>query len=137
MILRAVQDAKDNYFLTDNAENDFVGKPMGEDTTKATVVNRKTFRIGFEPEEGFGMVGQKFITESVALGFIPIVGVAEVGLGFWPDGDCPDHLRAARISLKTLRHGSPGLGSCSNSANASSSACRSAGLGEPSSKSAS
>ena len=82
MFLRAVQDAEDNYFLTDNAEKDFVGKPMGEDSAKATVVNRKTIRIGFEPEEGFGMVGQKFITESVALGFIPIVGVAEVGLGF-------------------------------------------------------
>ena len=38
---------------------------------------------------------------------------------------------ALRISLKTWLHGSPGLGSRSNSVSASSSACRSAGVGEP------
>ena len=82
VILRAMQDAIDNNFPANHAEKYFVGKPMRQDAAKATVVNRKTIRIGFEPEEGFGVVGQKFITQTVALGFIPIVGVAEVGLGF-------------------------------------------------------
>lgn len=138
VILRAVQDAEDNYFLTHHAEKDFIGKLMGEHASKPAIVNREAFRVGFKPQESFGVVGEKFITKTGALCFIPVVSVLKVGLGFGPDGDRPLHLREVRIWLKTLRHGSPGLGSRSNSANASSSACRSAGVGEPpSSKSAS
>jgi hypothetical protein len=63
---------------------------------------------------------------------------AEVGPGLGTDGDGPVHRRDSRICRKTSRQGSPGLGSRSKSASASSSACRSAGVGEPpSSRSAS
>ena len=137
MVLRAVQDAKDDDVLPDDAEKDFVGKTMSEDAAKSSVVNRETFGIGFQSQEGFSVIGEKFIAESGATFFIPVVRAAEIGLGLRPDGDDPVH-RGLRISLKTLRHGSPGLGSRSNSANASSSACRSAAFGAlPSNKSAS
>src|SRR5665213_1982311 len=138
VILRAVQDAKDNDVLSDDAEKDFVRKTVREDAAKITVVNWKTFGIGLQTQEGFGVVGEKFIPESGASFFIPVVCAAEIGLGLGPDGDSPVHRREARISLNTLCHGSPGLGSRSNSASASSSACRSAGVGAlPSSRSAS
>jgi hypothetical protein len=138
MVLRAMQDAKNNYFLADDTEKDFVGKMVGENAAKTTVINREAFGIGFQSQKGFGVVGEKFIAESGASFFIPVVRAAEVGLGLGPDGDNPVHRRDARISLKTLRHGSPGLGSRSNSVSASSSACRSAGVGAPpSSRSAS
>jgi len=137
VVLRAVQDAKDDDVLSDDAEKDFVGKTMGEDAAKTPVVKREAFGIGFQSQKRFGVVGEKFIAESGASLFIPVVRATEVGLGLRPDGEDPIH-RDLRISLKTLRHGSPGLGSRSNSANASSSACRSAAFGAlPSNKSAS
>lgn len=95
VVLRTVQDAEDNYFLTNHAEKDFVGKSVGEDAAKPAIVNREVFGTGFEPQEGFGVVGKKFITQSGALGFIPVVSVLEIGLGLGPDGDL--HLRAVRI----------------------------------------
>lgn len=138
MVLRAVQDAKDNDVPPDDAEKDFVGKTVGEDAAKTTVVKREAFGIVFQTQEGFGVVGEKFIAQSGASFFIPVMRAAKVGLGLGPDGDIPVHRRDARILLNTLRHGSPGLGSRSNSVSASSSAWRSAGVGAPpSSRSAS
>ena len=138
MVLRAVQDSEDDDVLSDDAEKDFVRKTMGEDATETMIKNREAFRIGFQSQKRLGVVGEKFIAEAGASFFIPIVRAAEVGFRFWPNGDNPVHRRDARISRKTLRHGSPGLGSRSNSASASSSACRSAAAGAlPSNKSAS
>lgn len=131
MILCAVQNAKDDDVPPDDEEKDFVGKPVREDAAKTPVVNRKAFGIGFQSQKRFGVVGEKFIAESGASFFIPVVRVAEVGLRLGADGDSPVHRREARISLNTLRHGSPGLGSHSNSVSASSSARRSAGVGAP------
>ncbi len=111
MVLRTVQDAK----------KDFVGKAMRENAAKTTIINWKAFGIGFQSQKSFGVVGEKFIAESGASFFIPVVRAAEVGLGLGPDGDSPVHRRDARISLKTLRHGSPEVGSRSNSVSASSS----------------
>ena len=137
MILCAVQDANNDDVPLDNAEKYFVGKTVREDAAKTTVINWEAFGISFQSQKRFRVVGEKFIAESGASFFIPIVRVTKVGLGLRPDGDNPIH-RDLRISLKTLRHGSPGLGSHSNSANASSSACRSAAFGAlPSNKSAS
>ncbi len=121
MVLRAVKDAEDDDVLSHDAEKDFVGKSVREDAAKTTVIKRETFGVGFQSQKGFGVVGEKFISEAGATFFIPVVRAAEVGLGLRPDGDGPVH-RGLRISLNTLRHGSPGLGSRSNSANASSSA---------------
>jgi hypothetical protein len=95
MILRAVQNAKDDDVLTNDAKKYFVGKAMSEDAPQATVVNGETFGIGLQSQQGFGVVGEKFITQSRAPFFIPIMGAAEVGLG--PDGDIPFHRRDSRI----------------------------------------
>src|SRR4051812_29806389 len=111
MILRAMQDAKNDDFAPDDAEKYFIRKAMRENAAKATVIKRKTFRISFQTQEGFGVIGEKFITESGAPFFIPVVRAAKVGLGLGPDGDVPIHRREARISPRTLRQGSPGLGS--------------------------
>lgn len=138
MILCAVQDAKDDDVPADDAEKDFVGKPVREGAAKTAVVKREAFGISLQTQEGFGVVGKKFVTQSGASFLIPIVCFAEISLGLGPDGDVPFHRRDARISRKTSRQGWPGLGSRSNSESASSSACRSANVGEPpSSRSAS
>ena len=97
MVLRAVQDAKDDNVPSDDAEKDFVGKTMGEDTVKTPVVEREAFGIGLQTQKGFGMVGEKFIAQSGASFFIPVVRVAEVSLGLWPDGDFSVHRRDSRI----------------------------------------
>ena len=137
MVLCAVQDANNDDVPFDDAEKDFVRKAVREDATKSSVIKWEAFGIGFQSQKRFGVVGEKFVAESGASFFIPVMRVTKVGLGLRPDGDNPVH-RDLRISLKTLRHGSPGLGSRSNSANASSSACRSAAFGAlPSNKSAS
>src|ERR1035441_7079301 len=133
-----MQDAKDDDVPPFDAEKDFVGKTVRQDAAEIAIINRITFGIGFQPQEGLGVRGQKFVTQAGTLGFIPIVRAAEVGLGLGPDGDGPVHRLDLRICRKTSRQGSPGLRSFSNSANASSSACRSAGVGAPpSSRSAS
>lgn len=122
MVLRAVQDAENDDVPPDDAEKDFVGKAVGKDAAKTTVINREAFWIGLQTQEGFGVVGKKFIVLSGASFFIPAVRATEIGLGLRPDGDSPVHRRDLRISRKTSRHGSPGLGSRSNSVSASSSA---------------
>ena len=47
MVLRAVQDAKDDDVLSDDAEKYFVGKTVREDAANTSVVNRESFGIGF------------------------------------------------------------------------------------------
>jgi hypothetical protein len=97
MVLRAVQDANDDDVPADDAEKYFVGKTVGEDAAKTTIVNREAFGIGLQTQEGFGVVGEKFIAQSGASFFIPVVRAAEVGLGLGPDGDIPVHRRDFRI----------------------------------------
>ena len=97
MVLCAVQDANDDDVPADDAEKDFVGKSVGEDAAKATVINREAFGIGLETQQGFGVVGEKFITQSGAPFFILVVGATKVVLGLGPDGDIPVHRRDARI----------------------------------------
>lgn len=48
VILRAVQNAKDDDGLAGDAEKDFVGKAVGENAAKTTVVKREAFGIGFQ-----------------------------------------------------------------------------------------
>ena len=50
MVLCAVQDANDDDVLADDTEKDFVGKSVGEDAAKATVINREAFGIGLETQ---------------------------------------------------------------------------------------
>lgn len=97
MVLCAVQDAKDDDVPSNDAEKDFVGKAVGENTAKTTVVKREAFGIGLQAQEGFGVVGEKFIAESGASFFIPVVCAAKVGLRLGPDGDSPVHRRDSRI----------------------------------------
>jgi hypothetical protein len=61
MVLRAVQDAKDDNVPADNAEKYFIGESVGKDAAKTAVVKRETFGIGFQTQEGFGVAGKKFI----------------------------------------------------------------------------
>jgi hypothetical protein len=138
MILRAVKNTKNNYLAPDDVEKYFIRKAMRQYAARIAIINRKAFGIGFQSQKGFGLGRKKFVAESLASFFIPIVGAAQVVLGFGPNGERPIHRRDLRISRKTSRHGSPGFGLRSNSASASSSACRSNAVGEPlSNKSAS
>ena len=97
VVLRAVQNTKDDDVPSNDAKKYFVGKTMGEDAAKTPVVKREAFGIGLQAQESFGMVGEKFIAQSGASFFIPVVCAAEVGLGLGPDGDFPVHRRDSRI----------------------------------------
>ena len=79
--MRAMQDAKDDNVAANDAEKDFVRKTVREDAAKTTIVKREVFGIGFQSQKRFGVVGEKFIAETGASFFIPVVRVTKVGLG--------------------------------------------------------
>ena len=89
MVLCAVQDANNDDVPFDDTEKDFVRKAVREDATKSSVIKWEAFGIGFQSQKRFGVVGEKFVAESGASFFIPVMRVTKVGLGLRPDGDNP------------------------------------------------
>ena len=82
-----------------------VGTTLGasEDAAKTTVVEREAFGIRFQSEERFGVVSEEFVAQAGASFLIPIVGLAQIGLGLGADADDPAHRRDSRIWRNTSR----------------------------------
>ena len=92
VVLSAMQNQKNYNVLTSDMEKDLVGKTVSQDASKAAVIKRESFGIGFQSKERISMIGKKFVPESRALFFIPIVGPLQVSLGLGPNGNHPVHL---------------------------------------------
>ncbi len=71
MIALGVQDAKDNDAVAFETVEKFVRKTAGEQTTKATVVNRAALRVYLQHSDGAANFFQQFLTQTRPLGFIP------------------------------------------------------------------
>jgi hypothetical protein len=129
VLLRAVKHTKNNHCMTVNLKKNFVRKATSESSAKFTMVKRKSFGIVFQSHEHVSEGDQKLLTQSRALLLVLTTGFLQIRPSLGTNGDSPLHGRDVRIWRSTSRQGLPGSPSRSNSANASSNACRSAAVG--------
>jgi len=73
VVLRTVQNAEDDDVPVNNPKKNLVGKTVRENTSKATIAGRESFRVGFQTKQRFSVGGKKFITESGTAFFIPVI----------------------------------------------------------------
>lgn len=133
VVLGGVKDTGNDDVPASDSKKNLIREAVGENAAKTPVVKREEFGICFQSEESLRVIGEEFITQSGVSRLIPVVRVPKVFFGPESYRDRPVHKRDSRICRKTSRQASPELGSRSNSANALSSACRSEGMGAPSS----
>jgi hypothetical protein len=129
MILRAMQNAEDNYGVTLDSEKEFVRKTPGKSAAEPAIVEGEVFGVGFHSQQTFRDCDKEFIAQPGALGLVPVTRPDKIRPGFGADGNAPFHRLDCRTCRSTSRQGSPGFRSRSNSASAASKACRSAGVG--------
>ena len=108
VIARTVQDAKNDNGVRFNAEKDLIGKSIGEEPTKVSVIHGKPLRRFLEEEHCVSDGKEELATEPSAFTLIPSLRLSDVGGGRSADGDSPTHgLFESRISRRTSRQGLP------------------------------
>lgn len=81
MLLRRVKDANDKDVFAFDAEEYLVGKPVGQDASKAAVEDGKPLGRLFQASERLGYGKKELVAQSWAPGFVPIPGLAKIGIG--------------------------------------------------------
>src|SRR3954471_9983712 len=109
MVARRVKDAKNDDRIAFNAEEDFVRKSLRQHTAKVFVVYGELFGRLFQPSEGVGDGGEKFITQAGSLPLVPVPRLIEIDTRGATDGNAPLHgMLEERTLRNTSRHGVPG-----------------------------
>jgi hypothetical protein len=91
VIAGRVENWEDNDGVAFDAEEELVGKALGQDTPESSVVEGKALGRLFQAGERLGHAEKELAAQAGGLAFILLLRRAEAGPGGGAEGDAPDH----------------------------------------------
>ena len=91
VVAGCMENSEDDDGVAFDAVEQFVGKALGQDTPESSVVERKALGRLLQTGERVCHAEKELAAQAGRLALIPLLRLAEVGLGSGADGDPPCH----------------------------------------------
>jgi hypothetical protein len=112
VILLGVQDPEHYHAIANHLVENLVWEAPQYNATKVQVVEAFPLGILLQPSYGDCDRVEEVVSQRSSFASIPVAGIGEIALRFWPDKHDPTH-ESSRSRASTSRQGEPADGSAS------------------------